>query len=85
MAVSSKTFGRAVSTMRSAILRRARRAGEVSPVDISNVARNVHGDVRGAAVCMAFNQLVVMGIIMPTEDTVYNPSTHHRVTVYEEA
>lgn len=82
MAVSSKAFGRAVSTMRSAIRRRARRSGRVSPVDISSVAKNVKGDIRGAAVSAAFNQLVSEGVIAPSQVTVYNPSTHHRVTVY---
>ena len=82
--MTSKTFENAVSSIRAAALRRVRRRGQVSAVDVSSVAPGITGDVRGAAVREAFRQLESKGVIARTDDTTYNTATRHRVTVYTE-
>lgn len=79
----TKAFQKAVSNIRSAARRRVRSKGMVSAVDLSNVASNIKGEIRGAAVRTAFNQLVAEDILQPSGLTVYNPNTHHRVAVYK--
>ena len=80
--MAMNTFDRAVSSIRRAVLNRVKSNGIVSPVDINKVARTIGGSSRGAAVRTAFRQLVEERMIRATNKKVYNPSTHHSVTVY---
>lgn len=83
MTKNNKKFDTAVSTIRSAIMRRVRSQGTVSSADIVSVARTLNGPERGAAVSTVFSQLVREDILRPTKKTVVNPETRHRVTVYD--
>lgn len=76
-------FTVAVSTIRSALARRARKEGVISAVDVADVAPTVSGSTRGAAVRAAFVQLVKERILRPTTRTKYNPDTRHSVVVYK--
>lgn len=75
-------FKRAYSNLRRAILTRAERDGTVSAKDIRNSVRSISGPNRGAVVTRAFRSLVSEGNLVPTEQSVRNPDTHHNVTVY---
>lgn len=78
----SKSFERAISTIRTAARRRLARTGTVSAVDLIKAAPTVSGARRGAAVRAAFRQLENEEVMCKSEDTVRNVSTRHRVAVY---
>lgn len=80
---SNKKFETAVSTIRSAIKRKANQSDEISSVDVSNVAPSIKGNQRGAAVREAFASLVREGFLKMTKQSVYNPDTRHSVSVYK--
>lgn len=76
-------FNSALTRLKSAIRRRGTTSDVVSAVDVSNVMRTrVNGASRGAVVRRAFLDLVEDGTLTLTSDTVYNPDTHHQVSVY---
>jgi|AACY02.16.fsa_nt_gi hypothetical protein len=82
--MSATTFNGLVGRIKSEIRRRAARgATEISAVDVANVMRSrVSGTSRGAVVRRAFSDLVDEGFLRATNQTEYNPDTHHSVTVY---
>lgn len=78
----NKVFDRAVSSLRSAALRRVRRTGNVSAVDVASVVPTLKGAGRGAAVREAFRRLEDEKIVRRSDDTVYHTATRHRVSIY---
>lgn len=77
-----------LSRLKSRIRSVARTNGVVSAVDVSNVMRSrVKGQKRGGFVSQAFKDLVREGFLAKsqslwqTKET--NPTTGHKVTVYE--
>jgi hypothetical protein len=85
MSKKLSTFDRAVSSICSAARRRISSKGTVSAVDLSSIAPSITGNSRGAAVRAAFRSLEDEKFMCRTSDTVYNPSTRHRVAVYKTA
>lgn len=79
------SFNSVVTRIKSEIRRRARRGAKtISAVDVANVMRSrATGASRGAAVRRAFADLVDEQVLRATTSTVYNPDTHHSVTVYQ--
>ena len=53
------SFSNTVGRFKRAIMRRKNSQTTVSPLDVTNVAPEVTGNVRGAAVRIAFDQLLV--------------------------
>lgn len=79
---NNKNFDNAVTTIRTALRRRATSQGTVSSVDAVGVAPKFRGPARGAAIRAAFTQLIREGFVKPTKDSVYNSTSRHSVVVY---
>ena len=75
---------RAFSYLKSEIRSRALRNGTVSSADVRNVMRqHLSGNSRSAWVTNAFRQLISEGFLVSTGDTVVNPDSGRKVTVYQ--
>lgn len=82
--MSKSTFRNGVSRIKSSLRSRIKNGAVfLSALDVTGVQRgSFSGSSRGAVVRRAFTDLVDEGLLVPTSETVYNPDTHHSVTVY---
>lgn len=77
------SFNTVVTRIKSEIKRQLKTLDRVSAVNFRNVMRSqADGPSRGAAVRLAFRELINERVLRPTTESVYNPDTKHRVTVY---
>ena len=81
--MSDSQTKRIFTQLKRSIMRKAKARGEVSAIDLQNVMRSVSGFARGALISNAFRSLEKDGQLSRAGFQDVNPSTGHRVQVYQ--